>query len=96
MDAPPHPSASPASVGRTVLWLTIPRPEDVVVIYFLFALTTYILFMILGLGHIITIIMTLVNAATNWVLLLILGSLSAWITRSKRERLGGGGSSTSV
>ena len=89
MDPPTPPSSPPppSSVGRNVLWLTIPRPEDVIVIYFLFALVTYILFMIVGLGHVIAVIMALLNIGVNWIVLLSLGALSSWISRSRgRER----------
>lgn len=75
---------SPAArQNNNILRLNIPRPEDVVVLQAVFATISYVLFLIVGIGHILAVTLAFTATLATCLILVGLGKVSEWIARSR-------------
>lgn len=67
-----------------VLWLNIPRPEDTLVLFVVFALMVYLLFLTLLGGQLLAILMSLGSTALSCVVIVGLGRISRIIAEHRQ------------
>ncbi len=92
----PHPTepkmeAEEEEEGRPrrpqVLWLNIPRPEEIVIVFVVFAIVVYLLFVIMLGGHLLAFLMATLSSVLGCVVIVGLGRISQIIAERRKAPL---------
>lgn len=71
-----------------VLWLNIPRPEEVVIVFVIFAIIVYLLFALTLGGHLLAGLMALTSSILSCVVIVGLGRISQIISERRKAARG--------
>ncbi len=70
-----------------VLWLNIPRPEEIVIVFVVFAIVVYLLFVIMLGGHLLAFLMATLSSVLGCVVIVGLGRISQIIAERRKAPL---------
>ena len=73
-----------------VLWLNVPRPEEVFIVFVVFALIVYVLFITMLGGHLMALLMAGLSSTLACGVIVGLGRISRIIADRRKTPRGGG------